>query len=631
MRIDVKKFLFIGLEEERNTFFKRAQDLGLIQFIDWKRSRTPEIPEELQQLNGAIKVLKRLSPVEQVEPADGEYGEMVKSILNLKSQEEALFEEQRLTKLEIGRVHVFGNFSPEDIRLIEKYRKIQFFCAKEGAVTALPKELFYVGTDLGLDYFVSISKERLTPDQMIEMQIEEPLSVLQARLKKNEKKIHAVEHELKKYAKYNTFLHQALIHQLNRFHLQSAEAFPKQEMGGALFAVEGWIPADKTASLKALTRELNVHFEEIAIAESDAIPTYLENKGVPRIGEDLVHFYDTPSATDKDPSLWVLFFFALFFAIIIADAGYGLIYLIAALYFARKAKKPNKRFITLSLILCSACVVWGVLINSFFGLNLAPSSPLRKISLLQWLVNKKADYHLSQEDQVYNEWLVKYPHLGEVKNYTDFLQKGVSTTNGKERFDILNEFSDNIMLELALLIGVIHICLSFGRYLDRNWAGYGWILAIIGAYLYVPSYLNATSLVQFVFGWSREAAGENGAYLFCGGLALAVILSLIQNRWTGLLEITQIIQIFSDVLSYLRLYALGLASAIISVTLNEIAGSVHIVFAIILLIIGHTINMVLSIMGGVINGLRLNFLEWYHYSFQGGGKRFSPLCKIEIE
>ncbi len=629
MRIDVKKFLFIGMEEERSAFFKKAQDLGLIQFIDIRSARTPEIPEELKQINYALKVIRELAPAAQEEPADGEFEGIVRRIAELKHRKEALYEEQRMTRLEIARVHVFGDFSLEDIRLIEKQRKIQFFCAKEGAITALSPEIFYVGTDQGLDYFVSISKEGLSPDQMIEMQIDHPLGVLKTRLKEKESEAHAVEQELKKYAKYNTFLHQALNHQLNRFNLRSAEQLPREEMEGALFAVEGWIPADKISSLHTLTEDLLVHFEEIAIEKNEVIPTYLENTGVSRIGEDLVHFFDTPSATDKDPSLWVLCFFAFFFAMIIADAGYGLLYLAGALYMSNKAGKS--RFTTLALILCSACVVWGVLINSFFGINIAPSSPLRKISLLQWLVDKKADFHLSQEDEIYNEWLVKYPHLGEVKNYTEFLQKGVSVENGKERFDILNTFSDNIMLELSLLIGVIHICLSFARYLDRNWAGAGWILAIIGGYLYVPFYLHATSLVQFVFGWNREAAAENGFYLLIGGIILAVVLSLIQNRLFGLLEITQTIQIFSDVLSYLRLYALGLAGAIISVTVNEIAGSVHIVLGIVLLIIGHGINMVLSIMGGVINGLRLNYLEWYHYSFQGGGKQFSPLSKIGME
>ena len=70
-----------------------------------------------------------------------------------------------------------------------------------------------------------------------------------------------------------------------------------------------------------------VHCEPIAIEETDKIPTYMENKGRQRIGEDLVRIYDIPATTDKDPSGWVFWFFALFFAMIVADGGYGLLYL----------------------------------------------------------------------------------------------------------------------------------------------------------------------------------------------------------------------------------------------------------------------------------------------------------------
>ena len=112
-----------------------------------------------------------------------------------------------MPKLEIARV-IFLAISPlEDIRAIEKELHIQFFVAKEG--TAVDDQLIYVGTDLGLDYFVSISKERKAYENLVEMQISEPLGVLQARMKGNERQIRETQKELKKYAKYNTFFHHA--------------------------------------------------------------------------------------------------------------------------------------------------------------------------------------------------------------------------------------------------------------------------------------------------------------------------------------------------------------------------------------------------------------------------------------
>jgi V/A-type H+-transporting ATPase subunit I len=103
----------------------------------------------------------------------------------------------------------------------------------------------------------------------------------------------------------------------------------------------------------------------------------------------------------------------------------------------------------------------------------------------------------------------------------------------------------------------------------------------------------------------------------------------------GLMGLLGIIQIFSDVLSYLRLFALGVATVYIAQTFNILAetvsGSLPVigyVFAAIILLIGHTLNLGLGIMGGVIHGLRLNFLEWYRWCFEGDGLEYKPFQRI---
>ena len=85
------------------------------------------------------------------------------------------------------------------------------------------------------------------------------------------------------------------------------------------------------------------------------------------------------------------------------------------------------------------------------------------------------------------------------------------------------------------------------------------------------------------------------------------------------------VSVFADILSYLRLYALGLAGGIVAGMANELSDKFPFVIAAIIIVLSHGVNILLSIMGGVIHGLRLNFLEWYHYSFEGGGRPFSPL------
>jgi len=638
MRYDVKKFLFIGLEDDRKAFFKKAQEAGIINFIE-EKSKLRDVPNEISQLTQAIKILRGLPTMEQEELTEfALVGGLTHKILSYKGTLDKLHEEERVTKLEISRVEVFGDFNKQEIAAIEHegHRKVQFFFAKHGtaAEKPLPDEVIYVGTSHELDYFVAINKEPTTYPKLVEMHIERPIGELQKRLRNIQKEIHETDHRLKTYAKYNTFLHHALVYYLNTFNLQVAETSAKPALGDSLFAINGWVPVNKVHELDNLVKEHNVHLDEVAIEPTDTVPTYLENKGIPRIGEDVIQIYDTPSITDRDPSLWVLISFALFFAFIVGDGGYGLIFLATALYLKYKfsdAKGAGKRFINLFTILAVACLAWGVLTNSFFGINFNVDSPIRKVSLLNWLVERKTAYHMERKDDVYEYWVKKDPKLANVTDPREFMKQASSEKEGAVSYDLINKFSDNIMLELALVIGMTHIILSMLRYINRNQTNIGWILVIFGCYLYFPHYLKATSIFDFLLDIDREKAAEQGLYLVYAGVAIAMVIGIIKHKLLGILEVMTAIQVFADILSYLRLYALALAGAMVTSTLNDSIRSMPFVVAVLLVIVAHVVNITLAIMGGTIHGLRLNFLEWYHYSFEGGGKMFKPLRKVPIK
>jgi V/A-type H+-transporting ATPase subunit I len=106
-----------------------------------------------------------------------------------------------------------------------------------------------------------------------------------------------------------------------------------------------------------------------------------------------------------------------------------------------------------------------------------------------------------------------------------------------------------------------------------------------------------------------------------------MIVSVFQGKkWMSLFDLTNGIQVFSDILSYLRLYALALAGMVMADTVNTTLGiEIGIIGTIFVILFGHVINISLSAMSATIHGLRLNFLEWYRYSFEGGGRLFNPL------
>ncbi len=638
MRYDVNKYLFVGFEGEREDFFQKAQDHGIIHFIKTKPAKVGHVPEELQDLLKAIKIVKGLPPIEQEEIeeyalADG----LVLKILQLKKTEEALYEEERVIKQDMARMEVFGDFSAESRQQLEKetQRKMQFFCARVGSINlqALPPEIVYVGSDISLDYFMALNPGPKTYPKMAEIVIHKPLGELSKRLKEIAEEIHSIEQRLKGYAKYNEFLHHHLIYKLNTYHLHDANAQTTPALDGQLFAIEGWVPQTKLGDLHKLIKEGDVHVEQVAIRPDDTIPTYLENEGAARLGEDLVNIYDTPSHTDKDPSLWVLVFFSFFFAFIVGDAGYGLIFLAAALYarYRFSFTKTGWRVLNLLTVLAGAVFVWGILTTSFFGITVGMDNPLRKISLMQWMVEKKVEYIIQHHDEDWKEWVHKFPALANVKDPDVFLKTAVEDVHGKKEYTLYNRFADNILLEMAIFIGVVHIILSMLRYINRNKSSIGWIIFIIGAYLYIPYYLHATSLIHFIFGVNKETAPETGLYMIYIGAGLATVIAIFQHKWSGLLEPMHIGQLFADAMSYLRLYALGLSGAMLAATTNDLAAGLNFALALPIIIAGHGVNMLLCIMGGTIHGLRLNFLEWYHYSFEGGGKPFDPLRKLKIE
>jgi len=639
MRIDLQKFLFVGMHDNKSAFFKKAQDLGIIDFIDVNASPHKESPAEVQHVIHAIKVLRGLPVTDQQEVNDFDRANKITDeIVDLKHMLDQLYEDERVLHLEIARVDIFGNFAPEDLRFIEKNasKSLQFFCAKKGFSTKedLPEEVIHVGTDHGLEYFFTVNDKAKQYDGMIEMKVDTPVDVLKSKLKSVKIEVNKKEEKLKTYEKYNNFIHQALIEKMNHHNLSAAKEHVQSEMDNSIFAVQGWVATNKVDQLEDLVREYDVHYDEIAVEEADRVPTCLQNEGSSLIGEDLVHIYDTPSMEDKDPSLWVLGFFSLFFAFIVGDGGYGFIFLAVSLYLRFKfknVKNSGKRFINLATILGVSCIAWGFLTTSFFGISFAPDSQLQKFSAVNWLVHKKIEYHHAQQDDTFNSWTKKYPDLQEVSNTQEILEKAVIVRNGEKKFEMFNKISDGIMLELALVVGMLHITLSFCRYLGRNWAGFGWIIFIIGGYCYFPFYLGTPSMLHYVVGLNEATIGPNGLYLLVSGLSIAIFLSVVQNKLFGLLEVTTLVQVFGDILSYLRLYALGLAGGIVSATVNDLAGSVVFVAGVAIIIFGHVINIVLSIMGGVIHGLRLNFLEWYHYCFEGGGKMFNPLRKLELD
>ncbi|MBN2478862.1 MAG: V-type ATP synthase subunit I [Parachlamydiales bacterium] len=630
MIIKVKKLLFFGIKDQVDIFFSAAQEKGFIEFIGPSK-KIKILSDNVKNYIFAIKILKKQPNVKQLDtPVSTKT--IVKKVIHLNDSLERLFEDKRLVEAEIARIAPFGDFSLNELKSLEDsiFRYFQFFAIKKSKreKIKLPEELIYVNNDHDLDYFISINKEKKIYPKMIEIIIDQPLNVLKEKKEIIEKQILKTEKEIKEFAVYLNAIKHNLLKEFNIFNLEKAKKEASFPIEDSLFSIEAWVPVNKMNDLKMFLKTFNIDFTEIRIEKKDRVPTYMLNKKASKIGEDLVNIYDVPSIKDKDPSLWVLSFFALFFAIIVSDAGYGLVFLVIALalrFIFKKVKPVIARFFNLFLIISIVTIIWGALTGSFFGFGVDPKSSLDKLTFINYLAEKKAEYHLKQKDDVYDSYKIKYPKLAVAKSGKDFIETAIKKDNSKITFEALDTFKSNILMEFSLILGIIHISFSLMRYFFRNWPSVGWVVFMIGGYLFFPKILNATTILNFLNIMDKPSAYQYGEILIFAGIAISLILAVLQKKIMGILEITIVVQVFADVLSYLRLYALGLAGMIMATTFNDIGSSMGLSFGFIIIIFGHLINITLNTMSGIIHGLRLNFIEWYHYSFEGDGKLFDPL------
>lgn len=378
----------------------------------------------------------------------------------------------------------------------------------------------------------------------------------------------------------------------------------------ALFALRGWAPQQTVPEIETFARQHHLAMTVQDPEPDETPPTLLKNPQAVTGAEGAVTFYMTPHYRSWDPTWLMYVSFSLFFAMIMADAGYGLVLavILAAITPKLRRSEKGRRLLGLLIAIVAMTIGYGVLIGSYFG-ALPPAD-----SLLDHLIWKRG---------------------GET---------------------IMNDQA--AMMLLAAAIGVIHLMTANlisawnARGSSRAVGYIGWAAALAGGLLMAIAKLESPPLAA----WFAERMGRSlestsaafwqaGVAALDGGLAAVFLFSsdrpLLSSRvsdwmWRpveGLLSLTNISKAFGDTLSYLRLFALGLASAQLAVTFNGLAAGameisgVGLLLGSLIFVIGHALNLVLGIVGGVVHGLRLNCIEFFSWSLTDEGYPFRAFCK----
>ncbi len=361
------------------------------------------------------------------------------------------------------------------------------------------------------------------------------------------------------------------------------------------FLIEGWLKKDGVGKFK---KQISERFPESSVirvdpAKEEKAPVHLENKPIFKPFETVTDLYGTPANTSVDPTLFMAPFFFLFFGLCLTDAGYGLVLSAVALLGLSTIAHTTgvKKFLKLMLYLGISAIICGIFTGGWFGI--------------------------------------------EAEKLPVFLQKIV----------ILNPLKDSMQFfMIALALGFIQLywgilikiysCIKVRDFAGAIFDQIPWLVIMPSLLLLVMGKNMGTSQQVITASKWTALAGAAVIILFFGRDQKNPIARILSGAIIGCLWLGK--DIIGNMLSYSRLMALGLSTAVIALVANKLAGiafseistpGVNILVAVIILLFLHSLNFLVNSLGAYVHSSRLQYVEFFPYFFTSGGKQFEPFAK----
>ncbi len=588
MIVPMKKYAFVVYHADYMNFLEDLRALGVLHV----RYRSVEPSEELRgeiaqlkEIRSALKALGHRDIEAKENPgATAEEGfDLVSTHQELTEQLEKTKQELNGLQKEIDFLQPWGSFSIDTLHQLEDAGlHIRFFtCPIKKFQPEWKNEyfLFTINEQPPDIYFVVIAKgeEEVALDAEEIPTPEKSLEALKALHQSMKEKISLLNKRLDDLAATGiTALKTAEKKTESAIQLIEVLENTREEAQGSVMLVEGFAPARKEKALQTFFRKKEVAMLSEKPEPYDPPPILLKNTWFSRLFEPIAKLFALPSYWELDLTPYFAPFFMLFFGFCLGDAGYGLFLLLAATIYKFRAKKNMKPILSLVQFLGGATILFGIITGTFFGMNLL-------------------------EDQ--------YAFLGNIRDYM---------LNSDQTF------------QLALILGAVQIFFgllikAFNQMRQYSFvysiSSFGWIILLL-------SLLDLGLL---------KLAGPVSGYTVWGGVGLILLFNdpragLLGRLGKGVWELYGITGIFGDLLSYIRLFALGISSAILGFVVNDIALQINEgvpyvgpVLFVLFLLIGHGLNLLIASLGAFVHPMRLTFVEFYkNAGFSGGGKAYKP-------
>ena len=585
MIVPMKKVTLLALGTEQDEALTALRGLGVMQ-VETIRSTASENAQQLaEELSEATRITGELEKLlrenggatPQGKPRSG--AEALEEAADLLGKRDRFAGELENIRQRQKALAVWGEFNRDTLTALEeKGIHVHLCCGNEKqyeAATALDEvECRSISEDSGRLFFVVTTLRDLEPDALPEIRLgaEDNPPELRRRAGELELKLQAVGEELNALLASLPAAQRRV--QTLESELEYARVHDSLAEHGAVVSLSGFVPEPEIEKLRAAAREHGWGLLITDPAPRDAVPTLLRESKFSRVISPLFQFLGiSPGYDEIDVSGGVLVFFTIFYAMIIGDAGYGLVFLLGTLL--AKWKFRNNRAAALPLrlmtVLSIAAIVWGVLTNNYFG-----TAPLPQLSL------------------------------------RFFTQPDVKDAN-------VQAFCFALAVA-QLSLGRIWRAIHDGnlRSVGRN---LGWMLILWGNF-----FLTLRLIV-----WP----GEFPTYmywLYGAGLVLVICCDI---NWKNVADIFQfpfnIIGSFVDVLSYIRLFAVGMAGYYIAASFNGMGVSIwkaspyFLLFGVLVILFGHLLNLGLCALSVLVHGVRLNTLEFSnHVGLSWSGSNFKP-------
>ena len=600
----MKKLTFLVYHKEYEEFLNSLRELGVVHIVEKQQGAADntELQENIRLFNRLAATLKLLqnqkhekNAVIATEGGTATRGmQVLDEVDALQTEHGKLSQQLQSYAKEKEVLEVWGNFEPTGIqKLKDAGYIIGFYSCSEGNYKEeweTEYNAMIVNRISSKVFFVTVTKA----GQEVDLDVEQAklpaysLSRLEALYDTTEQAIEGNEKKLVALSETDIPSLKAALKELqSQIEFSKVVLSSEQTAGDKLMLIEGWAPAYSKVEIEAYLNDAHVYYEITDPMPGDNVPIRLNNKGFFAWFEPICKLYMLPKYNELDLTPFFAPFFMVFFGLCLGDSGYGLFLFLGATAYRLLAKKVTpsmKSIISLIQVLSASTFFCGLLTGTFFGANIYD---------LDWPIVQRLKHAVLMDN--------------------------------------------NDMFRLSLILGVIQIL--FGMVLkavnQTIQFGFKYAIATIGWII-----LLVSTAVSALFSSSELLSMGGTAYkvVLCISGAMIFLFNspgknIFMNIGLGLWDSYNMVTgLLGDVLSYVRLFALGLSGGILAGVFNSLAVGMSPdnviagpIVMVLIFVIGHAINMFMNVLGAMVHPMRLTFVEFFKNSgYEGGGKEYKP-------